>query len=224
VVIPDTINGYPVTAIGTAIGSAAFYRCYGLSSVTIPDSVTSIGYKTFFYCTNLTNVTIPDSVTTIGDHAFEYCANLTSAMIGNGVASIGAYAFDACTNLTSIYFRGNAPMVGEFAFYSANTLTIYYLPGTTGWGPVFFGSPTALWTLPYPLILTSGPDFGVQTGGFSFNISWATNLPVVVEACTDLANPTWSQLQTNTLTSGSCYFSDPQWTNYPIRFYRVRSL
>ena len=42
--------------------------------------------------------------------------------------------------------------------------------------------------------------FGVQTNPFGFIISWATNVPVVVEACTNLANPTWSPVDTNTLT------------------------
>jgi hypothetical protein len=46
---------------------------------------------------------------------------------------------------------------------------------------------------------------------------------VVVEACTDLAHPIWSPLQTNTLAGSSSYFSDPQWTNYPARLYRLRS-
>jgi hypothetical protein len=44
-----------------------------------------------------------------------------------------------------------------------------------------------------------------------------------VEACTNLANPTWIPLATKTLTNGSSYFSDPQWTDYPGRFYRLRS-
>ena len=35
--------------------------------------------------------------------------------------------------------------------------------------------------------------------------------------------PVWQPVQTNTLTSGSPYFSDPQWTNYPGCFYRLRS-
>jgi hypothetical protein len=39
----------------------------------------------------------------------------------------------------------------------------------------------------------------------------------------DLATPTWTPLQTNTLTGGSIYFSDPDWANYPGRFYRFRS-
>jgi hypothetical protein len=45
----------------------------------------------------------------------------------------------------------------------------------------------------------------------------------VVEASTDLINPTWSPVNTNTLTDGSSYFSDPDWTNYATRFYRLRS-
>ena len=64
----------------------------------------------------------------------------------------------------------------------------------TGWPtpPAPFGGlPTALWFLPNPLILTFEPSFGVHTNKFSFVISWATNIPVVVEACTNLAGNTW---------------------------------
>jgi hypothetical protein len=43
-----------------------------------------------------------------------------------------------------------------------------------------------------------------------------------VETSTSLADPIWTPVGTNTLTSGSAYFSDPQWTNYPARFYRIR--
>jgi hypothetical protein len=61
----------------------------------------------------------------------------------------------------------------------------------------------------------------VQPGGFGFTISWATNVSVVVEAATNLANPVWLPVSINTLTGGTNYFSDPQWTNYPGRFYRA---
>ena len=54
-------------------------------------------------------------------------------------------------------------------------------------------------------------------------ISWATNLSVVVEASEYLANSIWTRVGTNTLTGGSSYFSDAHWTNYPTRFYRLRS-
>jgi hypothetical protein len=45
----------------------------------------------------------------------------------------------------------------------------------------------------------------------------------VVEASTSLAIPTWVPVSTNILTAGTSYFSDPDWTNYPARFYRLRS-
>ena len=48
-------------------------------------------------------------------------------------------------------------------------------------------------------------------------------LVVAVDACTNLASPIWTPLQTNTLTADTLYFSDPQWTNHPTRFYRLRS-
>ena len=53
------------------------------------------------------------------------------------------------------------------------------------------------------MILNFGPSFGVGLSGFGFNISRATDLPVVVEACTNLTNPNWSPLATNILTGGS---------------------
>ena len=79
-------------------------------------------------------------------------------------------------------FQGNAPNVGPDVFSGANNATIYYLSGTTGWEPTFGGRPTALWYLPYPVILTLPPAFGVQNNQFGFRISWATNADVVVEA------------------------------------------
>jgi len=211
VTIPDSV---------ASIGDHAFYYCTNLMSVTIPDSVTSIGGHAFSCCTSLMSVTIPDSVTSIGDWAFWSCSSLTNITIPGSVTSIGDQAFYHCTSLTSVYFRGDAPSLGSSVFDSDNNATVYYLPGTTGWGTTFAGLPTVLWK---PQVQTTDASFGVRTNQFGFNINWASGQIVVVEACTDLANPLWSPVGTNTLTSGSSYFSDPDWTNYPSRFYRLRS-
>ena len=48
-------------------------------------------------------------------------------------------------------------------------------------------------------------------------------MTIVAEATTDIAHPTWTPVSINTLTGGASYFGDPQWTNYPARYYRLRS-
>jgi hypothetical protein len=75
----------------------------------------------------------------------------------------------------------------------------------------------------YPIWNPQMQASGVQSNQFAFTITGTTNLVLVVEACTDLTNPTWSPVSTNTLTGGSSYFSDPQWTKYRTRYYRLRS-
>ena len=156
-------------------------------------------------------------MTTIGSYTFNNCQGVATVTIPAGVTSIGNQAFGWCSDLAQIYFRGNAPAIGSDVFVADNNATAYYLPGAAGWDS-FPYSPTILWN---PAVLTGDPTFGVRTNQFGFTVSVTNTLVVVVEGCTNLSNPEWQPLQTNTLTSGSFYFSDPLWTNYPSRFYRL---
>ena len=237
--IPSAINGLPMVSIGVQ----AFITNGGLTSLIIPSSVTNIGAEAFLQCgfvTNVTmaeglmtiedgafsysfslpNLTIPNSVTSIGAFAFFNGAHLTSVVIGSGVTNIGDAAFNLCYTLTNVYFKGDAPVVGSASFVTSATTTVYYLPGTKGWGATLGGAPTKLWN---PQGLTNDAGFGVQQNRFGFNIAGTSGIPLVVEACTNLAAPLWVPLQGFTLTNGSVYFSDPQWTNFSDRFYRIRS-
>ena len=159
-------------------------------------------------------------VTSIGDNAFGN-SGLTNITIPNSVTSIGDEAFIECKSLTRVYFQGNAPRSGSSLFSSDSKATAYYMPGTTGWGSTYGGIPTAIWSLPYPLILNS--SLGVRSNEFGFRVSWATNASVIVEASADLNNPKWSPVQTNVLNNGVVNFTDPEWNKNPSRFYRVRS-
>jgi len=135
-VIPDTIEGNPVTSLG----DRAFYNCTSLTSITIPDGVTSIGVAAFRYCTRPTSITIPDSVTSIGIEAFGNCDSVTNITIGNGVTSIGEGAFSFCTSLTAVGFLGDAPRVSNDAFKESSP-TIYRAADAKGWGDTLAGRP-----------------------------------------------------------------------------------
>ena len=116
VVIPETVTYNGKTYSVTSIGSAAFYNCNGLTSVTIPNSVTSIGEDAFRGCSGLTSVTIPNSVTSIGDWTFRGCSGLTSVTIPNSVTSIGSGAFSDCSGLTSVTIPNSVTSIGSSAF------------------------------------------------------------------------------------------------------------
>ncbi|MBO7227567.1 MAG: leucine-rich repeat protein [Bacteroidales bacterium] len=135
-IIPDTVthNGitYNVTELkkigSTSYGS--FYNCSGLTSVTIPNSVTSIGNYVFYGCRGLTSVTIPNSVTSIGNSAFYNCSSLTSVTIPNSVTSIGGHAFFGCSSLTSITLPDSLTSIETHCFYNCSSLTSIIMPSS----------------------------------------------------------------------------------------------
>ena len=104
--IPETIDGYAVTAIG----DEALSYCYSLTSVSIPDCVTSIGHQAFRGCNTLISIVIPDSIIFIGDHAFYGCSALTSVCIPDSVVFIGVNPFVDCRLLTDIIISPDHPL------------------------------------------------------------------------------------------------------------------
>ena len=115
------------------LGYAAFSNCSGLTSLTIPSSVTSIGEYAFDGCSGLTSLTIPSSVTSIGESVFFGCSGLTSFTIPSSVTSIGWGAFCGCSGLTSIYvYTEKLPNMGSDVFdgCDAKKCTVYVPKGT----------------------------------------------------------------------------------------------
>ena len=144
VVIPSSVTYNSVTYSVTSIGENAFFYCYGLTSIEIPNSVTSIGESAFYKCYLLLDVTIPNSVTSIGNYAFSMCTSLpiidniryadtylleavdktqTSYSIKDGTKWIGASAFSGCYSLTSTEIPNSVTSIGNGAFRDCSDLT-----------------------------------------------------------------------------------------------------
>jgi hypothetical protein len=212
VTLPSTI---------TNIGYSAFSRCASLTSLNIPDAVHGIESTAFEYCTSLTSIKLPSSLSSIPTYIFYYCTNLINVTIPKGVLALGAGAFSYCSQLVGVYFLGDAPTPPfPSAFDGAPLVIVYYMPTANYWNSTFNGRPAVLWN---PQFQTGDSSFGMQSNGFSFHVTGTTKIPIVVEAATNLTGSVWVVLRSGSLTNGSAYFMDPDWTNYPARFYRLRS-
>jgi hypothetical protein len=202
------------------MGSNAFGGCWSLTNAVVGSQIASLADNTFSGCTRLAGVALPAGLTRIGNSVFAGDSSLVSVTIPAGVASIGSEAFSVCSDLLVVYCEGNAPGLGSQAFL-LDSASIYYLPGTTGWGPTYGGRPTVLWDQEAKSPRIS--QASVSNNRFGFTITGVSNVVVMVEASADLSRRAWTPVGNRTLVGGAGVFSDPDWTDYPARFYRLRS-
>ena len=157
----------------TSIGDEAFCQCYDLTSITIPNSVTSIGPSTFYYCSGLISITIPNSVTSIGTYAFSGCSGLSSITIPNSVTSIGNWAFSECSGLTSITIPNSVTSIGIGVFFDCHGLISITIPNSvTIIDRYAFGYCSGLTSITIPNSVTRIEDeaFGLCRGLTSITI------------------------------------------------------
>lgn len=135
----DRDDGFIYTS-NDKLGDYVFNGCSGLTSLTLPSSVTEIGEGAFLNCRGLTNFTIPSGVTSIGQGAFFCCYGLISLTIPSSVTAIGSQAFNDCSGLTSIYaYMEKLPETGSNLFLGCDEkkCTVYVPKGT---GDAYFWS------------------------------------------------------------------------------------
>ena len=187
VVIPATVTyggtTYNVTelrSINNYYGS--FEGCSGLTSVTIPNSVTTIGNSAFSNCSGLTTlnfnaincndftsysrfnscpittINIGDSVQRIPAYFASGLNSLTSVIIGNSVTTIGESAFFNCSGLTSVTIPNSVTTIENSAFSNCSGLTSVTIPNsvTTIGISAFYGC-SGLTTLNFNAVNCSDP-------------------------------------------------------------------
>lgn len=124
-VIPDSIDGYPVKAIG----ESAFIYNPDIKSVVIPNSIKSLNKQAFFGCASLEKVEIGEGLTEIGENCFNGCSALYDIKLPSSLTKIGAYAFLNCKALRKIELPNNVDLSGACIF-SFTGLTEVTIPGS----------------------------------------------------------------------------------------------
>lgn len=130
VVIPDYVPFNGIKCPVTTVEYCAFFRCYAITSVTLPSTLRTIQKHGFLYCSSLASVTVPEGVTAIGYGAFDKCVSMKSAKLPETLKSLGDYAFAYCNNLSEIYLPESLESIGACAFYECYNLESITLPST----------------------------------------------------------------------------------------------
>ncbi len=130
IVIPEKVVNNDVEYTVARIGNSAFYYCYAVTNVTLPNTITSIGESAFEFCVRLGSITIPESVTTIGNGAFGYCNSLVTLTIPKNVTSIASYLVYGCKSLKEIIVAEDNPNYTSVdgGLYSKDKTILYGYP------------------------------------------------------------------------------------------------
>ena len=118
IVVPSTINGKKVTELSAGI----FYNNQNIKNVIISDGIKTIPYNAFFQCYSLESIYIPDSVENIDQWAFWGCMNLVKVRMSENKRTIGYQSFVNCSKLESISIGDKAESIGEWAFYNCPSM------------------------------------------------------------------------------------------------------
>jgi len=175
---------------------------------------------------------------------FSGLGNITTEIANTATDAALRISFDSTAKTLTAWYDADGPANG-YTWIPLETVSI--ASGTNNWGmttasqfnaglagcsgyitatsgQAYFDNFLATGLVCNPQVKTNDARFGVRTNCFGFIITGVSDQAVAVDACTNLSNPVWLPVQTNILIGGSSYFADPCWTNYPGRFYRIRSV
>jgi hypothetical protein len=101
VTVPNLIKNIPVTVIG----AGAFYECYNIEKINLPNSITIIESDAFAYCENLKEINMKNGIIEINSGAFNGCMSLKTISIPATVTYISwlyGGIFNGCLNMMNI--------------------------------------------------------------------------------------------------------------------------
>ena len=118
--INSTVKNIDLTGV-TTLEESAFQEA-GITSVTIPNSVTEVGDFTFYGCENLKEVTFGTGLSTTSYEMFENCTALEKINFNSALTELDARTFAYCSSLTSIELPDYITKIGNGCFGECSKL------------------------------------------------------------------------------------------------------
>mgnify|MGYP000534267147 FL=1 len=167
----DQITHVVIESGVTSIGNSAFWGCFYLTDISMPDTVTRIGREAIYACLNLTSldisrvktfdagalcnsglteVAIPSGITELPGNLLSSCKKLTKVTLPEGITKIGVTVFGSCESLTSIKIPSTVTSIGSYAFDQSAIQTTNIPNGVTEIGEMAFGQCPNLTELVIP--------------------------------------------------------------------------
>lgn len=112
----------------TKIGEGAFRGCYALTEINLPLGLTRIENNTFDRCFYLKNIVIPEGVTEIGEEAFYVCWHLEEIVIPDSVKKIGNNSFRYNASLKKVTLPAGIETISNGVFSQCPSLESIEIP------------------------------------------------------------------------------------------------
>ena len=94
----------------------------GVTSITLPNSITTIDSRAFLGCSEIVNFGVPSKLQKIGDYAFANCSSITSYDLPKTLLQIGVGAFDGNVNMIQLTFNSvAAPTIADGSIFAGTT-------------------------------------------------------------------------------------------------------
>ncbi|MCH1984160.1 leucine-rich repeat protein [Ruminococcus sp. OA3] len=113
IVIPETYEGKPVTAI-----TDSAFEGKNITSISLPNTVKVINKSAFEFCESLTQISLQDGLLELGEYCFNCCTALKEVTVPGSVEVIGAYCFAETEQLKKVILNDGVKRIDESAFRS----------------------------------------------------------------------------------------------------------
>lgn len=202
----DQITHVVIESGVTSIGNSAFWGCFYLTDISMPDTVTRIGGEAIYACLNLTSldiscvktfdagalcnsglteVAIPSGITELPGNLLSSCKKLTKVTLPEGITKIGVTVFASCESLTSIKIPSTVTSIGSYAFDQSAIQNISIPDGVTEIGERAFSYcpnltelviPDSVFKIGHNIVEGSSKLRSIHLGKGVENIFWVNSI------------------------------------------------